>query len=66
MLDIDFSTPEEGILKLKKVVNIRNQMGGAMYWNFCEEDCLELAYKLAVAGVDKQTIASIGGWRSNK
>ena len=29
MLDIDFNTPEEGITKLKKAVEIRNQMGGA-------------------------------------
>lgn len=62
MLDIDFNTPEEGITKLKKAVETRNQMGGALYFNVCEEDCLRLADKLTTAGVDKQTIAKIGGW----
>lgn len=62
MLDIDFKTPEEGIQKLKSAVNIRNQMGGAMYWQICEDDCLKLADKLSVSGVDKKLIASIGEW----
>jgi|GEM_PF-1682714 len=62
MLDIEFTTPEEGIEKLKKAVEIRNKMGGDLYWNICEDDCLKLADKLTAAGVDKQIIASIGGW----
>ena len=62
MLDIDFKTPKEGIEKLKKAVATRNQMGGAMYWNICEDDCLRLADKLTAAGVDKDLIASVGGW----
>jgi len=62
VLDIDFKTPEEGVEKLKKAVDTRNKMGGALYWNVCEEDCLRLADKLTAAGADKQTIAAIGGW----
>jgi len=62
LLDIDFETPEEGIEKLKSAVKTRNQMGGAMYWNICEDDCLRLADKLTAQGVDKDLIASIGGW----
>ncbi|MDD3230540.1 MAG: hypothetical protein PHE09_15175 [Oscillospiraceae bacterium] len=62
MLDIDFKTPEEGIAKLKKAVSTRDSMGGALYWNVCEEDCLRLADKLTAAGADKQAIAAIGGW----
>ena len=62
MLDIDFTSPDEGINKLKSAVAVRNQMGGAMYWNICEDDCLCLAHKLVVAGVDKDTISEIGGW----
>lgn len=62
MLDTDFKTPGEGIAKLKKAVETRNQMGGALYFNVCEEDCLRLADELTAAGVDKQTIAKIGGW----
>lgn len=62
MLDTTFTTPEEGIEKLKKAVNIRNQMGSALYFNICEDECLKLADKLSAAGVDKNLIASIGGW----
>lgn len=62
MLDINFKTPEDGIEKLKRAVGIRNQMGGDLYWYVCEEDCLKLADRLTAAGVDKNTIASIGGW----
>ena len=62
MLDMDFQTNDEGIQKLKAAVNIRNQMGGALYFNICEDDCLKLADKLAAFGVDKGLIAEIGGW----
>jgi GH18 family chitinase len=62
MLDIEFSTLEDGLEKLKKAVGIRDKMGGAMYWQICEDDCLRLADKLTAAGTDKQLIASIGGW----
>lgn len=62
MLDTSFSAPEDGIEKLKKAVGIRNQMGGALYFNICEDECLKLADKLSAAGVDKNLIASIGGW----
>ena len=62
MLDIDFKTAEEGIEKLKKAVAVRNKMGGALYWNICEDDCLKLADRLTAAGADKLAIAAIGGW----
>jgi len=66
LLDINFETLEEGIEKLKKAVETRNQMGGATYWNICEEDCLRLADKLSATGVNKDLIASIGGWTRRK
>ncbi len=59
MLDIDFETIEEGIEKLKKAVELRNQMGGALFFNVCEEDCLKLANELAEAGADRGTMWSI-------
>ncbi len=62
MLDIDFSEIDNGVKNLKSAVTIRDSMGGAMYWQICEDDCLRLADKLSAAGVDKQEIASIGGW----
>ena len=62
VLDIEFTTPDEGIEKLKNAVSARNKMGGALYWNICEDSCLRLADKLSAAGADKDLIASIGGW----
>ena len=62
VLDIDFKTTEEGIEKLKRAIKKRDRMGGALYWNACEGDCLKLADRLTAAGVDKNIIASIGGW----
>lgn len=59
MLDIDFTTQEEGIEKLKKAVSIRNQMGGALYWNICNDDCWKLAYKLIAAGSDSKIISEM-------
>lgn len=62
MLDVEFTTIEEGIEKLKKAVSTRNQMGGALYFNVCEEDCLKIADKLSSMGASKLSIATIGGW----
>jgi len=59
VLDIIFSTPEEGIEKLKSAVQIRDTMGGAMYWNICNDDCLMLAHNLVSVGADEQQIFSI-------
>lgn len=50
MLDTKFSTVEEGKEKLKNAVSIRNTMGGALYWNICNDDCLVIADKLLGMG----------------
>lgn len=63
MLDTEFTTIEEGFEKLKSAVSTRNMMGGAMYYNICEEDCLKIADKLSSVGADKLAIAEIGGWK---
>ncbi len=62
MLDTKFITIEEGMEKLRGAVNTRNMMGGVMYFNICEEDCLRIADRLVSMGADKNTIAEIGGW----
>ena len=59
MLDIKFSTINEGIEKLKECVSIRNQMGGALYWNICNDDCLKLADKLIDKGANLSDIKQI-------
>lgn len=59
MLDINFTSTEEGMEKLRKYVSIRNVMGGALYWNIVNDDCLRLADALYPAGADRNEIESI-------
>lgn len=59
MLDKNFETKEEGLEKLKNAVNVRNQMGGALYWNICNDDCIDIANKLIELGVERSKIATI-------
>lgn len=59
MLDTTFETKEQGLEKLKETVSIRNQMGGALYWNIVNDDCLEIADKLFDMGVTSSEIKEI-------
>lgn len=59
MLDKTFEAIPEGVEKLKSAVSIRNQMGGVLYWNICNDDCLEMADKLLNMGMDKLAIQRI-------
>lgn len=59
MLDTTFETKEQGLKKLKETVSIRNQMGGALYWNIVNDDCLEIADKLFDMGVTSSEIREI-------
>jgi hypothetical protein len=43
---LEFDTVEEGEQKLQSALNIRDQMGGALYWNICNDDCIEIKMKL--------------------
>jgi hypothetical protein len=61
MLDIEFSSIDEGKEKLKKAIGIRDSMGGVLYFNICNDDCAELANKLVVAGADREEISAIIG-----
>lgn len=55
----EFSTAEEGLEKLKGVVSLRNQMGGALYWNIMNDDCLAMAAKLMEMGVEQDELVKI-------
>jgi len=59
MLDKEFETVPEGMEKLKNAVSIRNQMGGALYWNICQGDCEIIAKKLFNMGADESTVYSV-------
>lgn len=57
--DHEFSTKEEGLEKLKGAVRVRNSMGGAMYWNIMNDDCLAMAEKLMSMGVPRAELEDI-------
>ena len=59
MFDTTFETKEQGLEKLKETVVTRNQMGGALYWNIVNDDCLEIADKLFSMGVSMSEIQEI-------
>ena len=59
MIDTTFETKEQGLEKLKEAVAIRNKMGGALYWNIVNDDCLEIADKLFDIGVTSLEIQQI-------
>lgn len=63
-MDDSFTTVEKGIEELERAVNIRNSMGGAMYYNMLNEDVLRIADKLINMGADKPQLESImGTWQ---
>lgn len=55
----DFETKEQGLENLKQVISIRNKMGGALYWNIMNDDCIEIALKLQSMGVSSDEINAI-------
>jgi hypothetical protein len=42
----DFKTIEQGEKNLKEAYSLRDQMGGALYWNILNDDCREISQKL--------------------
>jgi len=56
-----FESIEQGIEKLKEAVSIRDQMGGAMYYNILNGDCCEMASKLASMGAVREELSKILG-----
>jgi hypothetical protein len=56
-----FESIEQGIEKLKEAVSIRDQMGGAMYYNILNDDCCEMAITLASMGANREELSKILG-----
>ena len=42
----NFTTIEEGKENVKKALELRDSMGGNLYWNICNDDYLEIKKKL--------------------
>lgn len=63
-MDDSFTTIEKGIEELKRAVDLRNSMGGAMYYNMLNEDVLRIADKLIGMSADKSKLEGImGTWQ---
>lgn len=52
---------QKKIEELKKHVKLRDQMGGALYFNVLNDECCEKANKLSALGVNKQELSAILG-----
>ncbi len=57
----EFTTLDEGLEKLKQAVKLRNSMGGALYWNILNDDCITIAFRLRSMGVAEDALASAMG-----
>ena len=65
-MDIPFNTQKEGLNKLEKMVQVREEMKGCRWYDVWQEDCKNFADKLIEAGADEKDIAVIMGWRVEK
>jgi hypothetical protein len=52
---------DELMAELKEHVSLRNQMGGALYWNIINDECCQIANKCQALGGDRQEISKILG-----
>lgn len=59
VIDKSFETKEQGLEKLKEGVKTRNRMGGSLYWNIVNDDCIEIANKLLYMGVESSELNAI-------
>jgi hypothetical protein len=59
--DTSVITPEQALDELRKRVNMRNQMGGALYYNILNDECCQLANRCANLGCDKAEVEKILG-----
>ena len=59
-INVDNINNKEDLLKkLKEAIGIRNQMGGALYWNILNDDCIEITRKCISLGCSYEEVNSI-------
>jgi hypothetical protein len=58
-IDIQTKDTDELLKELKSMVNMRNKMGGAMYYNICNDDAHQIANRLVCLGVSFNTVQEI-------
>jgi hypothetical protein len=57
----NIKTAEELLKELKEKVNIRDQMGGTLYWNILNDKACTLANECLEAGINRQEIEELLG-----
>lgn len=55
------STPEKVLEELKQKVQLRDQMGGSLYYNVMNDECCQLANKCLSVGCSRSDIDLILG-----
>lgn len=65
-MDIPFHTKEDGMEKLKIMVQARENSKYCIWYDIWQKDCQEFAKKLIAVGSDPQEISAILEWKSNK
>lgn len=58
-VDLKSSDPTALLEELKRIVNLRNKMGGSLYWNVLNDDAREIASRLCSLGISAEIIDSI-------
>jgi len=56
---LNLDTKEALLAELKEHVRVRNKMGGALYWNVLNDECLQIAEKCLSLGCDREEIDKI-------
>ena len=49
----------DAVIKLREKVNLRNQMGGSLYWNALNDECCKLADECISLGCTYSQISEI-------
>jgi len=51
---LNFDTVDEGEKLLIEAIDIRDQMGGAFYYNILNDDCIEISRKVEELKINKK------------
>jgi hypothetical protein len=58
----NFKTVEDGLNLLRKAINVRNNMSGAVYWEVVDDECSIIITKLQSLGAsDEQIQMAVNG-----
>jgi len=56
---LKLDTKESLLAELKEHVAVRSKMGGALYWNVINDECLKIAEKCLSLGCNRQEVGKI-------